>query len=217
MLTYGTRIAMGRKRTAQKAISVRKVPRQKRAEDTVSVIVEAAARILEKMGFEGFNTNAIAAKAGVSVGSLYQYFPNKNALLSAVMEREAAPLLRVGEELSGMKNCREAKRCYLRASVRHQMRRPQLARLIDIAEKREVFSAQVSGTTHRLQAVVETILRMPDAPRVLNRAVAAADLLALTRSLVDAAGERGEGESIQLIRRVEGAVWGYLQAWGLEG
>jgi AcrR family transcriptional regulator len=201
---------MAKKRSATQAAKPRKTPRQKRSADTVAVIVEAAARILERDGFEGFNTNAIAEKAGVSIGSLYQYFPSKNALLSALIERETAPLFKVGEDLAAIEDWKAALHVYIRASIRHQMRRPRLARLIDVAEKREIFHNQVSSTLARLQAVVEGILRLPGAPSVPNASVAAADLLALTRSLVDAAGERGEGESVQLMGRLEGAIWGYL-------
>jgi AcrR family transcriptional regulator len=201
---------MAKKRTATQPVKLRKTPRQKRSADTVAVIVEAAARILEQHGFEGFNTNAIAEKAGVSIGSLYQYFPSKNALLSALMEREAAPLLKVEEDLAAIQDWKAALRVYIRASIRYQMRRPRLAQLIDVAEKREMFLDQVSTTLARLQAVVERILKLPGAPSVPNTNVAAADLLAVTRSLVDAAGERGEGDSVQLVRRVEGAIWGYL-------
>jgi hypothetical protein len=92
------------------------------------------------------------------------------------------------------------------------MCRPQLARAIDVAEKREMFSNQVTGTARQLQAVVEIILQLPNAPHVANRTVAAEDVLAITRSLVDAAGERGESESVQLFKRVEGAIWGYLRS-----
>jgi len=202
---------MIKKRHATEAVKLRKTPRQKRSADTVAIIVEAGARILELDGFDRFNTNAIAEKAGVSIGSLYQYFPSKNALLSAIIERETAPLLGISEELANIHEFKAALRCLIRASVRHQMRRPHLARLIDVAEKREMFNDQVLSTVSRVQAVIEMILSLPDAPRVSNRSVAAADLLAIIRCLIDAAGERGEGESIQLMRRVEGAVWGYLR------
>ena len=211
MLILGTRISMVKKRTSTEAVKLRKTPRQKRSADTVAVIVEAAARILERNGFEGFNTNAIAEKAGVSIGSLYQYFPGKNALLSAIIERETAPLLAVSEELANIQGCAVALRCCIRASIHHQMRRPHLARLIDIAEKREIFNDQVSSKVSRMQTALERVLSLPDAPRVRNRSVAAADVVAIIRSLIDAAGDRGEGESAQLLRRVEGAVWGYLR------
>jgi hypothetical protein len=95
--------------------------------------------------------------------------------------------------------------------MRHQMQRPKLARLIDIAEKREAYQQQVSGTLSSLQVAMQEILELPDAPALQNKGIAAADLLVLIRSLVDAAGEREEGESDALVERVEGAVWGYLQ------
>ncbi len=199
-----------RKRLLTKSIAPRKSPQQTRAESTVAVIVEAAARILERRGFEGFNTNAVAAKAGVSIGSLYQYFPNKDALLSALIAREAAPLLQVEKELFGITGCRAAFQSYIKAGIRYQMRRPQLARLIDTAEKADTFSNQVMGTMTRLRTVVEKILELEDAPEIVDKAVAAADVVAITRSLIDAAGERGDNDSDRLRCRVEGAIWGYL-------
>jgi AcrR family transcriptional regulator len=212
LLILSTRIPMPEKKKTRDALKPRKEPLQRRSAETVAVIVEAAARILEQGGFESFNTNAIADRAGVSVGSLYQYFRSKDALLSALMAREAAPLLAAGEALEPVQQCKAAMREYIRASVRHQMRRPHLARLIDVAEKREVFQQQVSGTNSQLREVVIRILTLADAPPVHDRRLAADDLLALIRGLVDAAGERGETESGGLLRRTEGAVWGYLRA-----
>ncbi len=71
----------------QTLVKPRKKPRQARSQATVDAILESAARILRKKGYEGFNTNEVAKVAGVSVGSLYQYFPNKNALLSELMRQ----------------------------------------------------------------------------------------------------------------------------------
>jgi AcrR family transcriptional regulator len=70
------------------ATEPRKRPRQRRATATVHAIVEAAARILSDQGEHALTTNRIARRAGVSVGSLYQYFPNKHAILRALVERE---------------------------------------------------------------------------------------------------------------------------------
>lgn len=64
-------------------MTVRK-PKQRRALATVEVIVEAAARILAEQGWSGFTTNAVAKRAGVSIGSLYEYFPNKQALIDRI-------------------------------------------------------------------------------------------------------------------------------------
>ncbi|MDX2168140.1 MAG: TetR/AcrR family transcriptional regulator [Deltaproteobacteria bacterium] len=69
---------------------LRKTPRQARAQATFDAIVEAAARILNEPGPARLTTNGIAARAGVSVGSLYQYFPNRQAIVRALLERELA-------------------------------------------------------------------------------------------------------------------------------
>jgi len=65
----------------------RKTPRQARARATVDAILFAAAHILKTQGQPGFTTNRIAEVAGVSIGSLYQYFPNKQAIIDALRER----------------------------------------------------------------------------------------------------------------------------------
>ena len=71
----------------------RKDASQGRSRATVDALVEATARILVREGFDKASTNRIAAKAGVSVGSLYQYFPSKEALVAAVMERHNKELM----------------------------------------------------------------------------------------------------------------------------
>lgn len=65
----------------------RKRPRQDRSRATVDAVLAATARILVKRGYLGLTTNAVAELAGISIGSLYQYFPNKEALVSALIER----------------------------------------------------------------------------------------------------------------------------------
>lgn len=83
---------------------MRKQPRQSRSRDTVAVIVEAGAQVLARVGWSGFNTNEVALAAGVSIGSIYQYFPNKLALIDAIRLRHFEEVLRafdiVGESES---------------------------------------------------------------------------------------------------------------------
>jgi AcrR family transcriptional regulator len=68
---------------ARKALTKpRKSAAQERSRATVDALVEATARILVKEGFDKASTNRIAAVAGVSIGSLYQYFPSKEALVA---------------------------------------------------------------------------------------------------------------------------------------
>jgi len=66
----------------------RNFPRQHRSHATVDVVLEAAVQVLESVGERGFNTNAVAARAGVSIGTLYRYFPDKQAVLTALARRE---------------------------------------------------------------------------------------------------------------------------------
>ena len=71
------------------AIAPRKSPRQSRSQATVDAILDATARVLIERGHAAANTNLVAERAGVSVGSLYQYFPNKLALINALRARHA--------------------------------------------------------------------------------------------------------------------------------
>lgn len=65
----------------------RRQPRQRRAEHTISVLLEATERVLSRDGFHAATTNGIAQVAGVSIGTLYHYFPTKEALVAAVVHR----------------------------------------------------------------------------------------------------------------------------------
>lgn len=79
-------------REVEAVAAMRKAPVQRRSADTIETILQASARILEEEGEARFTTNRIAERAGYSVGTLYQYFPDKHAILAllAAREREAA-------------------------------------------------------------------------------------------------------------------------------
>lgn len=70
------------------ALSSRKQPKQTRSNQLVAAILQAAAQVLAKEGMHRFTTARVAEKAGVSVGSLYQYFPNKAAILFRLQSDE---------------------------------------------------------------------------------------------------------------------------------
>ena len=191
------------------ALRPRKRPRQPRSAETVAAIVEAAAQVLEASGFEGFNTNAVARRAGVSIGSLYQYFPKKEALTIALIRRETegfrADAVQALEEANGAASMSH----FIAAAVRHQLRRPVLARLLDIEESRPEFRGELSGLQAYEQLLV-TILRRGDLPAQARPEVAAGDIVAMMRGIIDAAGERSERDLDDLGRRVRAAVFGYL-------
>lgn len=68
-------------------LELRKLPIQERSRSTVEVVLTAATQIFEEHGYAAGTTNRIAEKAGVSIGSLYQYFPSKEAIAVALLER----------------------------------------------------------------------------------------------------------------------------------
>lgn len=76
------------------ALTPRKQPRQERSRATVDAIVEAATRVFGERGYAGGSTNRIAQEAGVAIGSLYEYFPNKASILVAVAERHLDQMMR---------------------------------------------------------------------------------------------------------------------------
>lgn len=73
----------------------RKPASQARSRATVDALIEATARILVRDGFDKASTNRIAEEAGVSIGSLYQYYPGKDALVAAVIDRHSQAQMRV--------------------------------------------------------------------------------------------------------------------------
>jgi AcrR family transcriptional regulator len=111
---------MADRRTSQ--ISLRKQPKQARSAELVAVILEAAVQVLAKEGARRFTTARVAEKAGVSVGSLYQYFPNKAAILFRLQSdewRQTAELLRTILE-DGRRPPLERLRSLVRAFIRSE-------------------------------------------------------------------------------------------------
>jgi AcrR family transcriptional regulator len=86
---------LARKMARRPLTNPRKEASQERSRATVDALVEATARILVREGFDKASTNRIAEVAGVSVGSLYQYFPSKEALVAAVIDRHNQDILQV--------------------------------------------------------------------------------------------------------------------------
>lgn len=77
---------------------MRKKPRQERSRQMVEALVDATAAVIGEFGLAEASTNRIAERAGVSVGSLYQYFESRDALIAALMERQAAEILQLVDE-----------------------------------------------------------------------------------------------------------------------
>ena len=92
-----TRVSSRRPARKKTAAPPRRSPIQQRSVATVEAILEATIQILDRSGPDALTTNLIAARAGISVGSLYQYFPDKQAIYSALHERHVDEVRRVIE------------------------------------------------------------------------------------------------------------------------
>src|SRR3954466_3834736 len=111
----------------------RKQASQARSRATVDALVEATARILMKEGFDKASTNRIAEVAGVSVGSLYQYFPSKEALVAAVIERHSAEIMQtVRRELADIDTqpLEQGVRKLIAVAIKAHRVRPKLHRVL---------------------------------------------------------------------------------------
>jgi AcrR family transcriptional regulator len=76
---------------------MRRLPRQSRSQARVSAILDAAAQLFAEIGYDAATTNAIAERANTRIGSLYHFFPNKEAILNALVERYLAELRALNE------------------------------------------------------------------------------------------------------------------------
>ena len=115
----------------------RKSGSQKRSKAMVETLLDATARVLVRDGYDRASTNRIAEKAGVSVGSLYQYFPNKEALVAALVARHNRELIELVREA-----VKEVASLDLATALRELVRAAVDAHLVDPALHR-IFAEQV--------------------------------------------------------------------------
>ncbi|MDX7904647.1 TetR/AcrR family transcriptional regulator [Acinetobacter baumannii] len=188
----------------------RKRPRQARSVATFEAILEAAARILESLGFAGFNTNAVAELAGVSIGSLYQYFPSKDALIVELIRRERAKLSnRIVEAIQqhNIADLKEKLKLIIQAAVQHQFSRPQLARTLEFATELIGKDVEESELQHELETIISDLFIRSG---ISHAQTAVQDVIALSKGMINTAGIAGENNLNDLQQRVEKAVFGYL-------
>ena len=113
--------------------SPRKRPRQARSKATVDAILEATAHVLVTDGYDRASTNRVAERAGVSVGSVYQYFPNKEALVGELVDRYSRQITEmVVEQLGALAEAppEEVAPALVGAMVSVKRQSPELARVL---------------------------------------------------------------------------------------
>ncbi|MGK8503143.1 TetR/AcrR family transcriptional regulator [Nocardia asiatica] len=166
----------------------RKQPKQQRAAQTRQWILDAAAQIFSEHGYAAGTTNRIAERAGVSVGSLYQYFPNKDAVLRALMDAHIdAGTHLLARRLSGglPEPLDETLRLFVRAAIDNHRDDPRLHRVLFEEAPR---APQVLTRLHRTEQSAVTLVAqlLDDHPEVAvpDSALAARVVVATVESLV---------------------------------
>lgn len=135
----------------------RKKPVQARSAHTVEVLFDATIQVLTQVGVERLTTTRVAERAGVSVGTLYQYFPNKQSLLAAVLERH---LLMVVERTEAA--CRASHGCTVGRMAGAVVEAFVSAKFADPDASRELYAVAsavggdelVARLTQRVQIVI---------------------------------------------------------------
>ena len=185
----------------------RKRAAQERSRATVAAILEATARILADDGLDAVTTNAVAGRAGVSVGSLYQYYPNREAILADLLRGKLAALAVAVGDATDEPTFDSALRAMLRALARSYIQRPALAAALLYVETLVGADEDIAALRAKLGRETVAFLKAHGAS---DPELAARDITALVRGMALAAGLNGERDVEALVARMERAVRGYL-------
>ena len=163
----------------------RRKPQQQRSRATVAAILEASARILRQDGMVGLNTNRIAETAGIGIGSLYGYFPNKEAILLAL----AKDILSADEAavLEAVEHCDQPIRSLIEVLVDRHMADRELRRIV---MSWHIGAGYAYEHAHRAQSMIKRIAILVREEREgshddLTMFVASRAVLGICRALVD--------------------------------
>ncbi|MBZ5788745.1 TetR/AcrR family transcriptional regulator [Burkholderia contaminans] len=193
------------------SLHVRKSPRQRRSSNTVDLIIETASRLWSERGPRGFTTNEIARVAGISIGSLYQYFPNKDAILHALIQQELEQLL----EALRSHHARQCKESGLHdlilAFVAHRSRFVTIQKM-RCAYADALHSVHVSRPLAGIHDVFVHALERDNFVSDLDIRTVAADLVAIIHGMLRAANPNHDYDAKQVVKRIGRAVFGYLEA-----
>ncbi len=178
----------------------------------MAAIVEASARILEEGGIEAVNTNSVARRAGVSIGSLYQYFPSKAAILAELILRESrkrAEAIEAAITTTSARPITEVTQAVVEAVLDYQFARPRLSLTLEQVEILIPVIANPDGVDAMIADPLQQLFETRGYP---DPATVARDTIAIVKGMVDTAALAGEPRSDNLSRRVCSAVLGYLAA-----
>ena len=193
-------------------IEFRKQLRKDRSLAMIEGILAAAAGLCSVRGLDALTTSAVAVRAGVSIGSIYQRFPDKTALLAALIRAERASLLESVERIV----CSDAACSLTRlvdelvdAALAHYLERPSLSRRLNLARTQIPPDPAADEFSARITVLIAARLEELEIPQPETTA---RDLLAILCGMIDAATEAQEADRSALTHRTRRAVLGYLRA-----
>jgi AcrR family transcriptional regulator len=204
------------KRNRAASLSPRKNPQQRRSRATIDTIFEATIHVLLANGFDKTTTIQIAERAGVSIGSLYQYFPNKRALLAAIVRRHVGGVVDAmiaacksvhGQPIEAM--CATIMAVFVDAKTR----RPDISRALYLPTAAVNGDEIVKQESSRCaQAIHDMLITASDArfeqPRVVS-SVLVASIVGPTRATIEAGGDRNTFDALK--RHLTALCVGYLK------
>lgn len=191
-------------------LAPRKRPRQTRSRHTVDAILTAAEDVLLRAGLAGFNTNAVAHRAGVSIGSLYQFFPGKEAILAALvrnMRRDMLADLVAAQNVVDTTDLAEAIGAMIDASLKHHLRAPELTELLEQAEAQLPMDAETQALKGNMFRLVLSLFERHDVDQAQT---VAQDVIAMCHGMVDAAIAAGERDFDAISSRLRRAATNYV-------
>lgn len=198
------------------SLEPRKLPKQARARVTQSVILEGATQVLAAESLEGFNTNAVAERAGTSIGTLYQYFPNKEALLLALIHQQKRQMLMniaqsmraaKGEDLEG------AVRLLVAGRVQHLRENSKVAWILSNQESSlPIHDVRIQYFTQGIELFRHGLDHWGEKARGIDSTLASKTVPALIRGIMESwLSEDHHGLNVAEEEAVQ-SVWGYLQS-----
>ncbi len=197
-------------------VNQRKTPVQRRSAATVEFVLDAAARILDEDGLAGLNTNAVARRAGISVGSLYQYFPGKEAIVSALILKAHQRIVDGLQHLLDTTTTVSpdaAIDVMLNMVLGLQSGSAKVNRILEAEEERLPKTPAIIAAETRIDALnCEFFGRYIDPTRCSAETLqtAATDTISIVRALLDSAEQRGALDAPDLPERVARTVKAYL-------
>ncbi|MGP3943791.1 MULTISPECIES: TetR/AcrR family transcriptional regulator [Streptomyces] len=153
--------------TGRRGLQPRKQPRQARAELTRQRILTAAAHIFAEYGYAAGTTNRIAEHARISIGSLYQYYPNKDAILAELVTRHldaGAAAIRNRQDAEEPESLEEILRGFARTVIENHLDDPQLLRVMGEQAPRspELFEKIARQERERIAYTQDLLERHPE-------------------------------------------------------